>query len=62
MFDLVAWAYRQSRAPLRNFIVPMGLWGLDHETLDRVHTPLVDAYQELVAGGSGAVGALSLPQ
>lgn len=58
MFDLVAWSYRQSQAPLRNFLVPMGLWGLDPDTLDRTPTPLVDAFAQLVAGGAAVMGPI----
>ncbi len=59
MFDLVAWSYRQGRGPLAGYIVPMGLYGLDRTTLDRTHTPLVDAYQALALGGASAVGPLN---
>ena len=58
MFALIAWAYRQGRDPLRNYVVQMGLWDLDRDTLQRVPTPLVDAYRELVAGGVRSVGML----
>lgn len=58
MFDLVSWAYRQSRAPLQNFLVPMGLWELDCQTLDRNPTALVEAYRELVQSGAASVGDL----
>ncbi|MDQ3814535.1 MAG: family 1 glycosylhydrolase [Armatimonadota bacterium] len=59
MFALVAWAYRQGNDPLGNYVVQMGLWDLDRDTLERVHTPLVDAYRELVTGGAKSVGLLS---
>lgn len=62
MFDLVAWSYRQGQGPLGNYIVSMGLWDLDRATLDRLHTPLVDAYRQLVAGGTQAVGLLKQPE
>jgi beta-glucosidase len=62
MFALVAWAYRQSGArELDAHLLQMGLWDLDPRDLGRVHTPLVDAYRELVAQGSRAVGALAAP-
>jgi beta-glucosidase len=61
MFALVAWAYRQSDRPQRDYLEQMGLWDLDPDpagALQRVETPLVGAYRELVAGGSQAVGTL----
>jgi beta-glucosidase/6-phospho-beta-glucosidase/beta-galactosidase len=59
LFDLVSWTYRQGRRPLEDYLVPMGLWNLDPETLDRIPTPLVDTYRDLVAGGIDAVGPLA---
>jgi beta-glucosidase/6-phospho-beta-glucosidase/beta-galactosidase len=62
MFALVAWAYRQGARDARSYLVQMGLWDLDPDpgaALRRVRTPLVDAYRELVAGGSSAVGLLT---
>ena len=59
LFDLVAWSYRQSSAPLQNFLVPMGLWELDHATLERRTTSLVDDYRALAQGGASAVGLLA---
>src|SRR5262249_19143968 len=62
LFALVALAYRQSGArELAAHLLQMGLWDLDPRDLGRVHTPLVDAYRELVAQGSRAVGALAAP-
>jgi beta-glucosidase len=59
MFALVAWAYRQGVRDVGKYLVQMGLWDLDPSAgLRRVRTPLVDAYIELVAGGSAAVGSL----
>jgi beta-glucosidase/6-phospho-beta-glucosidase/beta-galactosidase len=61
MFALVAWAYRQSNRPVRDYLEQMGLWDLEPgpgEELRRVRTPLVDAYRERVAGGCSAVGLL----
>lgn len=61
MFALVAWAYRQSDRPVRDYLEQMGLWDLEPEPdggLRRVHTPLVDAYRALTAGGCSAVGRL----
>jgi beta-glucosidase len=59
LFDLVSWTYRQGRRPLKDYLVPMGLWQVDPETLDRIPTPLVDAYRDLVATGTEAVGPLA---
>lgn len=59
VYDLVAWAYQHSYAPLGRFVVPMGLWGLDPDTLDRHPTPLVDAYADLARGGADAAGLLA---
>jgi hypothetical protein len=60
LFALVAWAYRQGARPLESHLLQMGLWDLDPErNLERVRTPLVDAYRELAAGGSRAAGPLA---
>jgi len=59
MYDLVAWAYQHSHAPLGRFVVPMGLWGLDPDTLDRRPTLLVDTYADLARGGAEAAGLLA---
>ncbi|MGH6875166.1 MAG: family 1 glycosylhydrolase, partial [Aestuariivirgaceae bacterium] len=56
-FALVTWAYRQGRRPIADHMAQMGLWDLDAE-LNRIPTPLVDAYRTLVAGGSSAAGRL----
>ena len=58
LFDLVSWTYRQGRRPLQDYLVPMGLWQLDPNTLDRHPTPLVPAYRDLAAGGVEVVGPL----
>jgi beta-glucosidase/6-phospho-beta-glucosidase/beta-galactosidase len=61
MFALVAWAYRQSNRPVRDYLEQMGLWDLEPgpgDALRRVPTPLVDAYRERVTGGCSAVGLL----
>jgi hypothetical protein len=61
MFALVAWAYRQSERPVRDYLEQMGLWDLEpgpDGVLKRVETPLVDAYRALTAGGCSAVGRL----
>ena len=62
LFALVAWAYRQGRRPPAAYLLQMGLWDIDADLdagLARLRTPLVDAYRELVADGSNAVGRLA---
>lgn len=62
MFALVTWAYRQGLRPLHDHLLQMGLWNLDPDPsgrLDRVETPLVDAYRRLTSGGADAVGPLA---
>jgi beta-glucosidase/6-phospho-beta-glucosidase/beta-galactosidase len=51
LFSLVAWAYRQSHNPVSQYLLNMGLWDLDPQTLDRKRTPLVDSYRALATGG-----------
>jgi beta-glucosidase len=61
MFALVAWAYRQGTRPVEYYLEQMGLWDLEPEIgggLRRVHTPLVERFQQLVAGASAPVGVL----
>jgi beta-glucosidase/6-phospho-beta-glucosidase/beta-galactosidase len=63
LFALVGWAYRQNKRELQEYFLQMGLWNIDTRvdgTLDRVYTPVVDAYREMVSGGSRSVGALAL--
>ena len=61
LFALVTWAYREGRRPPADYLVQMGLWDLRDAdgALERVATPLVERYRELVAGGSRAVGRLA---
>jgi hypothetical protein len=62
MFALVQWAYRQGDRPPHLYLEQMGLWDLAASTdgqLRRVHTPMVDAYRQLVARGPDAVGRLA---
>jgi hypothetical protein len=62
MFALVTWAYRQGLRPLHDHLLQMGLWNLDPDPLgrlDRVETPLVDAFRRLISGGADAVGPLA---
>jgi len=61
MYALVAWAYRQSDREASRYLEQMGLWDLESEPsggMRRVHTPLVDAYRELVTGGARTAGSL----
>ncbi|MET0530792.1 MAG: family 1 glycosylhydrolase [Microvirga sp.] len=61
MFSLVTWAYRQGRRPVAEHLAHMGLWDIVPEGADplrRVRTPAVDAYQQLVRGGTESVGRL----
>jgi len=58
LFALVTWGYRQGSKAPADYLRQMGLWDLDRG-LNRVPTPLVDAYRTLVAGGSDAVGTLA---
>jgi beta-glucosidase/6-phospho-beta-glucosidase/beta-galactosidase len=58
MFSLVTWAYRQKVGPLSQYIVPMGLWDLRGDDLERVETRVVEEYRQAVAGGARAVGLL----
>ncbi len=55
MFALVTWAYRQGQKPAAFYLKQMGLWDLrddGHGELERVPTPLVDQYRDLVASGA----------
>jgi beta-glucosidase len=61
MFALVTWAYRQGHRPISDHLGQMGLWDLD-ANLNRIPTPLVDAYRALVSGGSNAAGRLNQRQ
>ena len=61
MFSLVGWAYRQGRRATAKYFLKMGLWDLDTSArgrLQRVRTPLVDAYRKVVAGGAQSAGLL----
>ncbi len=55
MFALVTWAYRQGQKPAAFYLKQMGLWDLRDDgngELERVPTPLVDRYRDLVAAGA----------
>ena len=64
MFALVTWAYRQGKHPPAYYLKQMGLWDLEvgaGDKLERVATPLVQAYQAYTARGSSMVGELAVP-
>ena len=64
MFALIRWAYLRGQKPASAYIEQMGLWDLAPEadgSLRRVHTPLVDDFRAVVAGGLSAVGPLATP-
>jgi beta-glucosidase len=61
LFALVTWGYREGRKPPGAYLKQMGLWDLAVDStggLERVHTPLVDRYRELVSGGAAVAGLL----
>jgi beta-glucosidase/6-phospho-beta-glucosidase/beta-galactosidase len=65
MFALVTWAYRQGEKPPAFYLKQMGLWDLrddGHGELERVPTPLVDQYRDLVAAGVRAAGPLTVTE
>jgi beta-glucosidase len=60
LFALVTWGYREGRKGPAEYLKQMGLWDLRQEAagLERVPTPLVAQYRNLVAGGAASVGPL----
>lgn len=58
MFALVTWAWRQGDRDIARHLLQMGLWDLD-EKLERIATPVVDAFRALVVSGSQRVGRLT---
>ena len=64
LFALITWGYREGRKLPHDYLKQMGLWDLrpGERGLERVHTPLVDCYRELVEAGAESVGPLALPQ
>lgn len=60
MFALVTWAWRQGFGDIPGHLLQMGLWDLD-SNLDRIRTPLVDAYKSLVKSGNETIGRLTRP-
>ena len=62
MFALIGWAYRQNNRPFEKYLLQMGLWDLQSDNgnqLERVATPIVDIYKEMIAGGIRDVGKLA---
>ncbi|HLP75283.1 MAG TPA: glycoside hydrolase family 1 protein, partial [Candidatus Paceibacterota bacterium] len=60
LFALVTWAYRQGRNPPAYYLKQMGLWDLrENNGLERVATPLVDQYKQLVAAKNQSVGTIA---
>jgi beta-glucosidase/6-phospho-beta-glucosidase/beta-galactosidase len=57
MFALVTWAWRQGRRSVADHLLQLGLWNLD-PALNRVRTPLVEAYADLATAGARAAGSL----
>lgn len=58
MISHIAWAFRQGNKDIADYVEKMGLWDLDAKAdFERVHTPLVDRYKAIVAGGSPRAGA-----
>ena len=58
MFALVTWAWRQGNRSVDRHLLQLGLWDLD-ATLERIRTPVVDAYRSLIVAGSERVGCLA---
>ena len=58
LFALVTWGYREGRKPADAYLRQMGLWDLhpSPDGLERVRTPLVDRFRDLVAKGAAAAG------
>lgn len=63
LFALVTWGYREGRKMPADYLRQMGLWNLeaDERGLNRVRTPLVDRYRELVVDKAESIGALVAP-
>jgi beta-glucosidase len=59
MFALVTWAYRQGNHAPGAYLKQFGLWDCDAD-LNRISTPLVDAYRALSARGAASAGPLNL--
>jgi hypothetical protein len=61
LFALVTWGYREGHKMPDAYLKQMGLWDLQpgDRGLERIHTPLVDKYRELVSEGAAACGLLA---
>jgi beta-glucosidase/6-phospho-beta-glucosidase/beta-galactosidase len=59
LFALVTWGYRQGTLPPERYLIQMGLWDCVGAELERVATPLVEAYRSLALSGAAAVGSLA---
>jgi beta-glucosidase/6-phospho-beta-glucosidase/beta-galactosidase len=60
LFALITWGYREGEKPPDFYLKQMGLWDLKptEHGLERIETPLVDRYRELIAQGARACGPL----
>lgn len=60
LFALVTWGYREGKKAPHDYLKQMGLWDLwpSPAGLQRVPTPLVDRFRDLVAQGNASVGPL----
>ena len=58
VFTMVDWRYRRSKRPIEHHLLHLGLWDVPYQrgSLRRVATPLVEAYQKLVAGPVAEIG------
>lgn len=61
LFALVTWGYREGQKEPDTYLKQMGLWDLkpSESGLERIATPLVDRYRQLVDAGVSAVGPLA---
>jgi beta-glucosidase len=61
LFALVTWGYREGRKAPHEYLKQMGLWDLrrSEHGLERVRTPLVERFRELVASGAQQVGPVA---
>jgi beta-glucosidase len=57
MFALVTWAWRQGKRDVSKHLLQMGLWDLD-SAMNRLPTPVVEAYRRQVSSGTQLVGTL----
>jgi len=59
VFTMIDWRYRRSRRSVEYHLLHLGLWDVSgqQESLDRIATPLVQAYRHLVQGPVPAIEA-----